>query len=89
MQKNQQKNKNSLALYSYSVYVIRCQNEKGGTMKIVSVYLNESEWQDFELVKAALERRSNSDAVRAMISFCKKNLPKNILGTNKNGRKNA
>lgn len=45
--------------------------------KHISYFPNEQEAKDFEEVKAALERNSNSDTVRAMIRFCKKNLVKN------------
>ena len=42
----------------------------------ISYYPDERESEDFELVKRAMERRTNSDTVRAMIRFCKKNLQK-------------
>ena len=41
----------------------------------ISFYPDEQEARDFEELKSAFERRSNSDTVRAMIRFCKKNLP--------------
>ena len=44
-------------------------------MKQITLFANDTEQKDFELVKQALERRSDADTVRAMISFCKKNLP--------------
>ena len=43
----------------------------------ISYYPDEQESKDFEAIKQALERRTNSDTVRAMIRFCKKNLLKN------------
>ena len=49
-------------------------------MKQIAVYLNDVEMADFELVKVFFERRSNCDTIRAMISFCKKNLIKNMSG---------
>ena len=42
----------------------------------ISYYANEQESRDFEEIKEAFERRSNSDTIRAMIRFCKKNLQK-------------
>lgn len=51
-------------------------------MKAIAVYLNEAEMLDFEMLKSSFERRSNCDTVRAMISFCKKNLDKNIRVAN-------
>lgn len=42
--------------------------------KPLTMYANESELKDFEWVKQVLERNSESDTIRAMISFCKKNL---------------
>ena len=42
----------------------------------ISFYPDERESQDFEQIKHAMERRTNSDTVRAMIRFCKKNLQK-------------
>ena len=45
----------------------------------ISYYPDEQESKDFEAVKAAFERKTNSDTVRAMIRFCKKNLPQ-IIG---------
>ena len=45
----------------------------------ISYYPDEQEAEDFEAIKAAFERRTNSDTVRAMIRFCKKNLPQ-IIG---------
>lgn len=41
----------------------------------ISYYPDEQEAEDFEAIKAAFERRTNSDTIRAMIRFCKKNLP--------------
>lgn len=43
----------------------------------ISYYADEQEVREFEEVKAALERRSNSDTIRAMVRFVKKFLPKN------------
>ena len=48
-------------------------------MKQITLYANEHEVEDFELVKLAFERRSDADTVRAMISFCKKNLTQNVV----------
>lgn len=47
-------------------------------MKQITFYANEQEKKDFELVKKILERNSDADTVRAMLSYCKKNLTKNI-----------
>ncbi len=44
----------------------------------ISYYPDEQEAKDFEAIKQALERRTNSDTIRAMIRFCKKNLPQII-----------
>ena len=41
----------------------------------ISYYPDEQEAEDFEAIKVAFERRTNSDTIRAMIRFCKKNLP--------------
>lgn len=41
----------------------------------ISFFPDEHEAADFEKLKEAFERRTNSDTVRAMIRFCKKNLP--------------
>ena len=38
----------------------------------ISFYPDDAEYQDFERIKQALERRTNSDAIRAMIRLCKK-----------------
>ena len=43
-------------------------------MKQITLYASDTEQRDFELVKLAFERRSDADTIRAMISFCKKNL---------------
>lgn len=43
----------------------------------ISYYADERESEDFELVKRAMERRTNSDAIRAMIRLCKKILAQN------------
>lgn len=51
-------------------------------MKVITTYLDSAEWQDFSRVKCAFERKTNSDTIRAMISFCKKNLLKNIRDAN-------
>lgn len=45
-------------------------------MKQITLFANNSEQNDFELIKQAFERKSDADTVRAMISFCKKNLPR-------------
>lgn len=47
-------------------------------MKQITFYANEQEAKDFAEVRKALERNSDADTVRAMLSFCKKNLIKNI-----------
>ena len=41
------------------------------------IYANEQELNDFQLIKERLERKSDSDTVRAMISLCKKILLQN------------
>ena len=46
-------------------------------MKQISIYANEQELNDFQLIKERLERKSDSDTVRAMISLCKKILLQN------------
>ena len=47
-------------------------------MKQLTLYADDQEVADFEQVKELLERKSDADTIRAMISFCKKNLTKNI-----------
>ena len=44
-------------------------------MKQITLFANDTERSDFELIKLAFERKSDADTIRAMISFCKKNLP--------------
>ena len=55
---------------------------KGGASMVkrqhISYYADEQESKDFEAIKEAFERRTNSDTIRAMIRFCKKNLPQII-----------
>ena len=52
-------------------------------MKQLTLFANEQECKDFELIKTKLERKSNGDTIRAMISLCKKILSKNInISTN-------
>lgn len=52
-------------------------------MKQISIFANEQETKDFQLIKEKLERKSDSDTVRAMISLCKKILDNNItIATN-------
>ena len=46
--------------------------------KQISMFADESEIKDFELVKRLLNRKTYSDAVRAMISYCKKNLTQEV-----------
>ena len=40
--------------------------------KHISYFPNDQEAADFEAVRLALERNSNSDTVRAMVRICKK-----------------
>ena len=44
------------------------------TGKQIATYLEPSEYADFQHIKRVFERKSNSDTIRAMLSFCKKNL---------------
>lgn len=46
--------------------------------KQISMFADETEIKDFELVKQILDRKTDSDAIRAMISYCKKNLTKKV-----------
>lgn len=46
--------------------------------KQISIFANEQELKDFQFIKEKLERNSDSDTVRAMISLCKKILENNI-----------
>lgn len=46
--------------------------------KQISIFANEQELKDFQFIKERLERNSDSDTVRAMISMCKKILEKNV-----------
>lgn len=46
--------------------------------KQISIFANEQELKDFQFIKEKLERNSDSDTVRAMISLCKKILEGNI-----------
>ena len=47
-------------------------------LKQISIFANEQELNDFQFIKEKLERKSDSDTIRAMISLCKKILCKNI-----------
>lgn len=47
-------------------------------MKQITFYANEQEQRDFEQIRQVLERNSDADTVRAMLSYCKKNLLKTI-----------
>ena len=47
--------------------------------KQISMFADETEIKDFELVKQILDRKTDSDAIRAMISYCKKNLTKKSI----------
>ena len=47
-------------------------------MKQIAFVANEQEQRDFEQIRAVLERNSDADTIRAMISFCKKNLLQNV-----------
>ncbi len=49
--------------------------------KAVVVYLDGHELADFQYVQKVLERKSNCDTIRAMISFCKKNFSKNMTNS--------
>ena len=42
--------------------------------KQISMFADEREIKDFELVKGILNRKTDSDTIRAMINYCKKNL---------------
>lgn len=44
-------------------------------MKQIAIVVDAQELQDFNLIKKEFERKSDADTIRAMISFCKKNLP--------------
>lgn len=46
--------------------------------KQITLFANEQELKDFQFVKSKLERKSDSDTVRVMISLCKKILENNI-----------
>lgn len=46
--------------------------------KQISIFADERELQDFKLIKEKLNRKSDSDTIRAMISLCKKILENNI-----------
>ena len=46
--------------------------------KQILIFANEQELKDFQFIKERLERNSDSDTVRAMISMCKKILEKNV-----------
>ena len=46
--------------------------------KQISIFANEQEQKDFELIRKILERKTESDTIRAMISIVKKILSKNI-----------
>lgn len=48
------------------------------TKKLISIFADEQEFKDFQFVKEKLERKTDADTVRAMISFCKKFLGQNI-----------
>lgn len=45
--------------------------------KQVALFLDENEINDFEFIKKRLCRKTDSDTIRAMIIFCKKNFVKN------------
>ncbi|MBQ9088630.1 MAG: hypothetical protein IJY46_07610 [Lentisphaeria bacterium] len=51
-------------------------------MKTITLFANEKEANDFAEIRRRLERNSDADTVRAMISFCKKNLSPVIDITN-------
>ena len=44
-------------------------------MKQISMFADEQEYADFLRLKAHFDRKTESDTIRAMISFCKKFLP--------------
>lgn len=46
--------------------------------KQISIFADERELQDFKFIKEKLNRKSDSDTIRAMISLCKKILENNI-----------
>lgn len=45
--------------------------------KQISIFANEQELKDFLFIKEKLNRKTESDTVRAMISLCKKILTQN------------
>lgn len=45
--------------------------------KQISIFANEQELKDFLFIKEKLDRKTESDTVRAMISLCKKILTQN------------
>ena len=47
-------------------------------MKQISMFADEQEYADFLLIKAHFDRKTESDTIRAMISYCKKILPSAI-----------
>ena len=44
----------------------------------LSIFADEQELKDFEFVKEQLERKTDSDTIRAMIKLCKKFLLRNV-----------
>ena len=63
--------------------IILCQQPQNQRRRImatkqISIFANEQELKDFQFIKERLERNSDSDTVRAMISMCKKILEKNV-----------
>lgn len=46
--------------------------------KPITIFADEQELKDFLFIKEKLDRKTESDTVRAMISLCKKILEQNI-----------
>ena len=48
------------------------------TKKPITIFADEQEFKDFQFIKEKLDRKTESDTVRAMISLCKKILEQNV-----------
>lgn len=46
--------------------------------KPITIFADEQEFKDFLFIKEKLDRKTESDTIRAMISLCKKILEQNI-----------
>ena len=51
--------------------------------KTIALFATPDEYKDFLFIKTHLERNSDADTIRAMISYCKKNFTKNNYNSNK------